>query len=380
MKKYEMIFCGDFAPNINSNEYTPNTNFLGDVASMISKYDQAFINLEAPFTDSIKMIEKNGPNLKIDKDFINPLIAAGFNIFGLANNHIMDFGWDGLKDTIELCNKNNISYVGAGANLNEALKVHYNESNGLIVATIAVAEREFSIATDNTPGVAPLDFYDNFYQINEARKKADVVIVTMHAGNEHFSLPRPNLRKMCQLYIDIGADIIINHHSHTPAAYEVYRDKKIYYGLGNFIFNMPEKNKDWYEGYMVSVEIIKEFNGDLSLNSKIIPYEQGVDGIPISLLEKVKLDKFLYRIESLNSILENEEAYLKEWSYFCESKRNQYILSTFFPYTFRGIGVLEKIFSLSKLILNKKTIPVKLNMLECQSHHEVLVSILKKGK
>ncbi len=380
MQKYKMIFCGDFVPNSQNSEYHPEVNFLSDIENLISSHNQAFVNVEAPFTNSSEAIIKNGPNLKIDPKFINSLASAGFNLFGLANNHIMDFGWNGLKDTIDLCTDNSISYIGAGANLSESQKIHYDESDGIVVATIAIAEREFSIATDETPGVAPLDISDNYYQINEAKKNADVVIVTMHAGNEHFPLPRPNLRKICQLYIDMGADVIINHHSHIPAAYEEYKNKKIYYGLGNFIFNIPNKSKSWYEGYMVSLNIEKNERGNIEINSNIIPYEQGLSNSPISLLKGKALLNFENGIKELNCILKDKKKYTNEWNSFCESKRGQYILASFFPYTFRGLGVLEKLFSLSRLLLNKRTIPVKLNMLECQSHHEVLINLLKKGK
>lgn len=378
MQQCKMIFCGDFAPNTQSNEYDSNTNLLAELKDIISEHDQAFVNIEVPLTNANKTSIKNGPNLKADPSFILPLTSVGFNLFGLANNHIMDFGWEGLRDTINLCKNNNISYVGAGSNLKESKAVHYNEMDGIVVATIAVAEREFSIATNKTPGVAPLDVTENYYQIKEAKDSADVVVVTMHAGNEHFPLPRPNLRKMCQLYIDMGADIIINHHSHIPSAYEKYKNKYIYYGLGNFLFNISNKNKSWYEGYMISLTIRK--NENIQLESELIPYEQGQGERPVSLLKGTKLVAFKRNITELNDILNDEEAYNNKWNSFCLSRKNQYLLASFFPYTFRGIGVLEKAFSLSNLILNKRTIPVKLNMIECQSHREVLINLLKNGK
>jgi len=274
MSSVELLFCGDFAPNTNIDEYKPNDSFLFSIKDLISSHDLAFLNVEAPFTTEKNKLEKNGPNLKISKSFLDPLLASGFNLFGLANNHIMDYGQQGLYDTLELFKENHVDYVGAGESLNEASEVYYFEKGNVKIAVIAVAEREFSIASLNEGGVAPLDICHNYYQITKAKEKADVVIVTMHAGNEHFPLPRPNLRKLCHLYIDLGVDLIVNHHTHVSSAYEEYKGKKIYYGIGNFIFNLPNKSKAWNEGYMVTVNVKTIENKELTLTSKIIPFKQ----------------------------------------------------------------------------------------------------------
>jgi hypothetical protein len=379
MKNHKVLFCGDFSPNTNSDEYEANNAFLSSIKNYVSEHNQAFVNLEGPFTDSSKIITKNGPNLKICNHFIDPLVSAGFNLFGLANNHIMDYGKTGLQDTIELLNSKNLSYVGAGYDLREAQRIHFHEHDGITIAIIALAEKEFSIAGSSSPGVAPLDVCQNYYQIQKAKQLADIVIVTMHAGNEHFPFPRPNLRSLCHLYIDMGVDLIVNHHTHVPSAYEVYKDKKIYYGLGNFIFNMPDQIKSWYEGYMLSIDIKKGINSEVLLLSEIIPYEQNIGGKEINILKGSKKAEFLNRIEGLRASIE-DSTYLREWDDFCESKKNQYFLATFFPYSFKGVGLLERLFSISKLLLNKKTIPVKLNMLECDSHLDVLINILKREK
>ena len=292
----------------------------------------------------------------------------------------MDYGESGLDDTIKLLKSYNIDFTGAGENLNEASKIYYFEKNGIKVSIIAIAEKEFSIASLKEPGVAPLDMCHNYYQIKEAKENSDVLIVTMHAGNEHFPLPRPNLRKLCRLYIDLGVDLIINHHTHIPSAYEEYKNKKIYYGMGNFIFNLPGKSDSWNEGYMVSIDVHTENNGEFTLSSNIIPYKQSINLNGIEVLSGSKKLEFLDKLNEINSLLLSDALYEKNWLDFCESKRRQYFLATFFPFSFKGIGMLEKVFKISKFIMNKKTFTVKLNMLECDSHNEVLISLLRKGK
>ena len=68
MSNAKLLFCGDFAPNTSSNDFKPNDDFLSSVKEFINSHELAFLNIEAPFTDEINKIEKNGPNLKISKE------------------------------------------------------------------------------------------------------------------------------------------------------------------------------------------------------------------------------------------------------------------------------------------------------------------------
>ena len=79
--------------------------------------------MEAPLTDSNKAIKKTGPNLKVSLSFLKPLKDAGFDIVTLANNHIMDYGEEGLKSTIKVCKKENVRFVGAGKNIKQARQI-----------------------------------------------------------------------------------------------------------------------------------------------------------------------------------------------------------------------------------------------------------------
>ena len=136
-------------------------------------------------------IEKSGGNLYAHPDCIRAVKEAGFKVVGLANNHIMDFGIKGLEKRIDTCQSAGLTICGVGRNLDKAQSISVIEKRGLKVAFIAVAEREFSIAGENKPGVAPLDPIDNTLQIESARNKADLVFVSIHGGNEYFPLPRP---------------------------------------------------------------------------------------------------------------------------------------------------------------------------------------------
>jgi poly-gamma-glutamate synthesis protein (capsule biosynthesis protein) len=92
----------------------------------------------------------------------------------------------------------------------------------LCIAIIAVDEYEFSSADTNAVGASPLDPIDTIYQIESAKQKVDFLFVSIHAGNENFTYPRPGLRKICRYFVDKGADSVVCHHPHVPGAYEFY--------------------------------------------------------------------------------------------------------------------------------------------------------------
>src|SRR5690606_6997335 len=119
------------------------------------------------------------------------------------------------------------------------------EAKGVKVAIIALAAYEFNQSEGNSAGSAPIDLIDNHKQIAQAKAKADIVIVTIHGGNEYFPYPRPKLRKMCRHFIELGADAIICHHPHTAGAYETHNGKPIFYSIGNLIFDDANPRPGW---------------------------------------------------------------------------------------------------------------------------------------
>jgi len=89
----------------------------------------------------------------------------------MANNHILDYGEEGLKDTLKAVQSRNLDWVGIGANAEEARRIFYKEIKGRKVAFIAVCEKEFSGATINSAGANLFDSFDTIDDIEEAKKK-----------------------------------------------------------------------------------------------------------------------------------------------------------------------------------------------------------------
>ncbi len=373
----QFLFTGDFAPcgGFESIALSKGSGIFGDLAEDIASADLAFVNLESPLCLGGKPIIKTGPNIRAHSDCIKAVANAGFDVVGLANNHIMDFGPEGLNETLQACKGAGLSICGAGETLSEAQEPLQKEVKGVRIAYIAVAEHEFNIAEINKAGAAPLDPIDNTLQIKAAKKEADLVFVTIHGGNEYFEYPRPGLRKICRYYIDMGADAVTCHHPHVPGVYEFYQDKPIFYSLGNLVFDHNNPPNGWDEGYAISLQY------DLGSNElkkhEIIPYTQSVLQGGIKKLEGKEKLVFLNRLKDFRHAFSDRKTYEDAWGDFCESKKISYLKKTFLPFKIRG---LSKVVPLVKWAMPDSGIAELANIIRCESHHELLLHILEKCK
>lgn len=346
-------------------------DLLGDnLISTINQSNIKIINLEAPvISGSPSPILKSGPNLYTNKETIEVLKDIGFNVITLANNHFRDQGENGIKDTIELIKSLGLQYVGGGYNYNEARKILYYKIENYCVAIINVCENEFSIATEENGGSNPMDIISIYYDINQAKKNADYVLLITHGGIENYQLPTPRMKKEYKFYIDCGADVVINHHQHCFSGYERYKGKLIFYGLGNFCFDWDGKrNSIWNKGYAITLFL------DKNIDFKIHPYVQ-CDNLP----SIVEINESFYNdeISKLNKIIINDkELYnkFKEYALLYE-KVFLFNISPFKSRYYKALykrGFIKRIYSLSKLLVLK-------NIISCESHKDVILEILKNN-
>lgn len=373
----KILIAGDFYPSekvktlIDKREYDA---VLGEVAPIVKSADYSIVNYESPVVlGDYKPIVKCGPNLASTECGVEAIKWTGFDMATLANNHIYDFGSEGLADTIKTCEKFGIDTVGVGKDLTEAQKVFYKEIDGKSLAIINCCEHEFSIADDNTPGANPLNPVQQFYQIQKAHKNADYVIVIVHGGHEHFQLPSPRMVETYRFFIDAGADAVVNHHQHCYSGYEVYKGKPIFYGLGNFCFENSARNGSiWNEGYMV------ELNFSESITYKLFPYVQCFEHQGIIVITSAdKLQKFNYRIEELNAIIVNSiqlkqthekwmDETLQMYKNAFEIYKNRYVRTLYYR------GLLPSLFKQHNTAL-------LLNFIDCEAHRDCLINLLKKN-
>ncbi|MEK0312860.1 CapA family protein [Cohnella sp. 56] len=206
--------------------------------------DIAAGNLEAPITERGTPAENKTYVFKGKPAYLAGLKNAGLDVVGLANNHTLDQGWEGLSDTMDALDDIKLKHMGSGADDKEAFAPVYMEHGGINVAYIAVSnvvpEGSWK-AGPNHPGVA--ETYDTtraVAAVKEARKLADIVVVMVHWGNERADTPKKAQFDVGHTLIDAGADLIIGSHPHVLQGFEAYKGKWIAYSLGNFVFTTRE--------------------------------------------------------------------------------------------------------------------------------------------
>ncbi len=236
----DILFTPNLKPFIKKKGY--DYPFLA-IGNYLKSADIIFANLEVPLTDRGTPMPDKGYTYRARPIWAKVLASNGFNLLALANNHLLDYGNEGLTDTINLLRKEGIKFCGAGENIRQARQAARLEVNGIKIACLAYSltfPEEF-YATENRPGTAFA--YEEFLKedIPAARASADILIVSFHWGGELRQIPKPYQRKLARKVVDLGADIVLGHHPHILQGIEVYRGKLIAYSLGNLAFSTYSK-------------------------------------------------------------------------------------------------------------------------------------------
>ena len=209
----EIVFGGDFFPGRrweNKIIQNPNSIWSEEVSEYINSADFRVVNLEAPLTKSNNEINKIGPNLKCHPDVVKALKSAKINLVSLANNHIYDFGHQGLINTMSVLKENDINFIGVGNDIHDAKKSICMADD---VVFLNYSQNEWGVATETSSGFNGYSLIDIVQEIKNQKSKNKFVCLILHRGHEHFSYPSPTWLRV-SLFIDNGADLIISHHSH----------------------------------------------------------------------------------------------------------------------------------------------------------------------
>ena len=236
------LLLGDLSPTAQTNPLFAQKDaetLFSDAKSLFEGNDINFVNLECALTESDGDIKKFGPPLKAVAETADVLKMLGTTCCGLSNNHIFDFGIRGANDTFAALDRVGLDYTGFGNNYTDSRKNYVVEKDGEKVCIIAVCEHEYSYALEDRMGSRPYDEYDTMFDIRNAKKENDRVIVIYHGGKELCQYPSPRLYKLCRAMVDHGADVVLCQHSHCIGCYEEYHGGHILYGQGNFHFVKP---------------------------------------------------------------------------------------------------------------------------------------------
>lgn len=268
MEKDSVTFLG--IGDIIIDRDNPETIFRY-VEDMLRSADITYANCDQAYAD------KGTPNPKqasySTSKNIPALLHTGIDAVSLANNHSLDWGVEGILETMENLSKASLPYVGTGRNLAEARRPVILERKGTKVGLLAYSSvhLEGYEATEERPGLVPIHVWTIYekvdYQpgtppkiitiaykedlaamiddIKKLKSQVDVVIVYFHWG-QHL-LPRVIPMYCFELgheAIDAGADLIIGTHTHILKGIEMYKGKAIFYSLGNFALELGQHMRD----------------------------------------------------------------------------------------------------------------------------------------
>lgn len=370
----KIYVSGDFAPRLRVNDIIDTGNYealFNDMLPIIKKADFVITNLESPLIETGTPIEKTGPNLKSPIKSIEALKYAGFNMVTLANNHLMDYGVDGLVSTLKTCNSHGIQTIGAGMNLDEASQIRFVELEGKRIAFVNCCENEWSTTRGEEPGCNPLDEVGLYYQIQSAKKNSDYTIMIIHGGHEMYEYPSPRMKKLYRWFVDLGVDAVIGHHTHCYCGFETYKGKPIVYSLGNFIFDHPTLKDGLWTNACAAMLTIR----DREIDVKMIPFHQCDAKVGIHLYSDDERKLFDLHNEEKQRLIDDDERLQKEFEQFISKVKNG------------NLNMLEPScskyyqFALSKGIIphfmTKSHLRIILNKVRCEAHRDVLIESLK---
>jgi hypothetical protein len=178
--------------------------------------------------------------LPLDPAKLPQLALSKNTVCVLANNHVSDYGTEGLTATLEAVRRAGMLPLGAGATLGEARRPAILNVNGCRVGMLAYADTAYHVgavaATNKDPGVAPLHPEVILSDLHALAHQVDTVWLFLHWGREYIRYPEPEQRALAFEFSKAGAELIVGVHPHVMRGTERYGKSTIYYSLGNFIF------------------------------------------------------------------------------------------------------------------------------------------------
>lgn len=258
-KEITLLFVGDIMLSRAvgakiKNQDDPRFPFL-KIADEIKSADLAFGNLESPISEKGKN-QGSIYSFRADPGVAAGLKFAGFDVLSLANNHIFDWGSIALVDTVEILKNSGIDSVGAGKdefNANAPLVKQVGDTKIAFLAFTNLYPKSLEADADK-PGISHFDIPGIKKAISELKKSNDIVVVSLHWGEEYKINSNDVQKDLARALVEVGADLIVGHHPHVVQEIERSQNSWIAYSLGNFVFDQSF-SKETMEGLILKVKI-----------------------------------------------------------------------------------------------------------------------------
>ena len=309
----KIIITGDWDPKWDAVDISPYDELMakepekcyGGTLDIIRGADLRIVNLECVINGKTPVL-KGGPHLFAGERHLPCLAAPGFQVATLANNHICDYGEEGIRETYRALDKLGIRHFGVGFDDAEAWKPLEYDLDGIRVGLVTFTEgHDLCAAAPGKFGVAGWDVERVKSAIRELKKRCDIVVVIPHGGLEFVPYPANYCIDTYRALAAEKPDAIVAHHPHVPQAFEIRNGVPIFYSLGNFMFYMGTPKFYGgkalfyrHHGYLVELSVAK----DGLHGFKLHPYRLTEHGA--ELPEGAARDEFFGTIERLAADLE----------------------------------------------------------------------------
>ncbi|MBO5322548.1 MAG: CapA family protein [Oscillospiraceae bacterium] len=245
----------DLFPNVVGDNY--DYPFAG-VKPYFDADDLTIVNLECALTtydpteEEMKLLQLDTKSFRFrgPLEYVNILTRGSVEVASVANNHARDYAEPGWKETLEVLKNAGVRYATWGSN---AL---ITTENGLTVGIYA-----------NNSWVTESGMVSNIKKLRQ--QGADVVIVSLHWGDERHYAPNEYQQKLGRLAVDSGADIVFGHHPHVLQPLEFYNGGLIMYSMGNFSFG-GNRNPSDKDTVVVQQEFVRTADGSVVLGETIL--------------------------------------------------------------------------------------------------------------
>ncbi|MDG2990320.1 CapA family protein [Candidatus Synechococcus calcipolaris G9] len=322
MRRIRIKSVGDMVPGTNfPNNRLPEDPhrlfeaikpYLQGADILLGNYESTLTDHPHPFKDTSRGMTFA---FRSPPSYAKLFREVGFNILNIANNHSYDFNEQGFQDTMRHIREAGMEVVG------DENQIVYMEANGVKTAFIGFATYPGQNQVQDLKGGAAL--------VQQAKKNADVVVVTFHAGAEgsdaihtrnqteyFYGENRGNIVQFSRVMIDHGADLVIGHGPHVPRALELYKGRLIAYSLGNFI-GYKTLGTAGVLGKSLILDVELDGSGRF-IDGKIIPVRLDNQGIPrldndfasVQLIRRLTATDFPatpLEIDRLGQIISSEE-------------------------------------------------------------------------
>lgn len=283
-RETKFLFFGDIMLDRNVKKLIGKRGFDYLLAStspeFYNNYNVVSANLEGAVTNAGEHYPpENGIDFAFHPEDVANFKSYNFNFFNLANNHFGDQGEKGIKETEDNLKNLGYEYFGCRDRQVGDCSLKISEINGQKIAFVG-ASMVYGV----------FDNDDLIERIKKIKSETDLVILNIHWGVEYDHQFNKVQQELAHKFIDAGVDIIIGHHPHVVQGVEIYKNKAIFYSLGNFIFDQYF-SADTQEGMAIAISRKAH-----STEFEIKPFKSKLS--KISLLEGDERTKFLQRLNT----------------------------------------------------------------------------------